>query len=247
MITPEVASGVTLISHAHVNCYLIEDDDGVTLVDAGLPSMWSMVLRALEEHGRRPEDVKALVLTHAHFDHVGFARRAHRSLGVPVFVHADDEWLAAHPYRYEPQENRLLYPVTRPASWPLLGRMALAGALVVRGIREVETMPAGAPLDVPGRPVPLHTPGHTDGHVALHLPERDVVFSGDALVTLDPYTGQVGPQIVAVAATKDADQALASLDVLAETGASTVLPGHGTPWLEGVERAVGLARRVGEH
>ncbi len=53
MLYTNVAKGVHRITHAHVNCYLIEDDTGVTLVDAGLPSMWSMLDKALDHLGRR--------------------------------------------------------------------------------------------------------------------------------------------------------------------------------------------------
>lgn len=247
MTTQEVADRIHLISHAHVNCYLIEDQDGVTLVDAGLPSMWSMVLESLGRLGRRPDEVKALVLTHGHFDHVGFAARAHHEWNVPVLVHPDDAYLAAHPYRYTPQRNRLLYPLTHPRSLPLLGRMAAAGALTVKGVSNAEPLTTGTALPVPGHPTVVHTPGHTDGHCILHLPERDTVISGDALVTLDPYTGRPGPQIVASAATKSTHQALASLDAVAATGATTVLPGHGGPWTQGAEAAVRHALSVGEH
>lgn len=247
MITLEVADGVHLITHAHVNCYLIEDDKGVTLVDAGLPSMWPMVLEALETRNRRPEDVKALILTHGHFDHVGFAARAQQQWDVPVMVHPLDVHLAAHPYRYKPQRNRFLYPFTHPKSLPLLGRMAAAGALTVKGVNEVQQLPTGTVLPVPGQPIAVHTPGHTDGHCILHLPDRDTVLSGDALVTLDPYTGKTGTQIVASAATKDTRLALASLEAVAATGATTLLPGHGDPWTQGADTAVHHARNIGEH
>ena len=83
------------------------------------------------------------------------------------------------------------------------------------------------------------------GHVALHLPERDAVISGDALVTHDPYTDTRGPRIVARAATADSERALASLELLARTGAGTLLPGHGEPWTGGAKGAVQEARRVG--
>ncbi|WP_017602989.1 MBL fold metallo-hydrolase [Nocardiopsis alkaliphila] len=243
----EVVDGVFLLSHAHVNCYLVEDDDGVTLVDGGLPVMWAMVLGVLQGRGRSPRDIKALVLTHGHFDHVGFALRAQREWDVPVLVHPSDQRLAAHPYRYTPQRNRFLYPLTHPRSLPLLARMATAGALSVKGVDTVATLEAGATLSVPGRPTVVHTPGHTDGHCVLHLPDRDTVISGDALVTLDPYTGRQGPQTVASAATKNTRQALASLDAVAATKAGTVLPGHGEPWTQGAEAAVSHAIDIGEH
>ena len=63
-------------------------------------------------------------------------------------------------------------------------------------------------MPVPGRPVVVPSPGHTHGHCALHLPDRDVLISGDALVTLDPYTGRRGPRIIAGAATADSGLAL---------------------------------------
>jgi len=63
----------------------------------------------------------------------------------------------------------------------------------------------------------IPTPGHTLGHCALHLPERDVVIAGDAIVTLNPYTARRGPQILAGAATADSHRALDSLDELAKT------------------------------
>lgn len=247
MIHLDVGDGVHLISRAHVNCYVIEDDEGIALVDAGLPTMWPMLLWLLEDRGRRPEDVKALVLTHGHFDHVGFALRAQQEWGLPVLVHEQDAYLAAHPYRYKPERNRFLYPLTHPRSLPLLAGMAAAGALKVKGISETEQLKPGGALPVPGRPTVVHTPGHTDGHCILQLPDRGIVLSGDALVTLDPYTGKSGPQIVASAATNNTQQSLASLQAIAATEAALVLPGHGAPWKQGGAEAVRQAMQTGAH
>jgi glyoxylase-like metal-dependent hydrolase (beta-lactamase superfamily II) len=72
-----------------------------------------------------------------------------------------------------------------------------------------------------------------------------MVIAGDALVTLNPYTGRRGPQIVAGAATVDSRRALDSLDELAKTEARTVLVGHGDPWTGGAEQAVAAARAAG--
>lgn len=83
--------------------------------------------------------------------------------------------------------------------------------------------------------------------VAFHLPDRDVVFTGDALVTFDPYTGGSGPQIVARAATADSDAALAALPALTATAAAIVLPGHGDAWVHGIRDAVGGALARGAH
>lgn len=248
MFIQNAAPGVHIIQHANVNCYLLEDLEGgtgLTLVDAGLPGVWTELGRAIRELGRRPEDLKALVLTHAHFDHVGVARRLVERLGLPVYGHADERTLAAHPYRYAHENPRALYPLRHPRAVPILTSMLFAGVLAVRGVDLSDELGTSDTVPVPGRPRVVFSPGHTFGHCALHLPERDVLLTGDALVTLDPYTGETGPRIVAGAATADSDLALRSLDALAQTGAGTVLTGHGQPWRDGIEDAVLEARRHG--
>ncbi|GEK23453.1 MBL fold metallo-hydrolase [Cellulomonas xylanilytica] len=247
MITSEVADRVYRLAHAYVSCYLVEDDGRVLLVDAGLPAMWPMLADALREHALGPDDVTGLVLTHAHFDHTGFAARAQDRLRVPVWAHEEDFFIAEHPYRYAHENPRALYPIRHPRAVRILASMTRAGALRVPGVRGMHALRAGDLPDAPGSPVVVPTPGHTAGHCALHLLGRDAVLSGDALVTLDPYTGDTGPQIVAGAATADSTQALASLDALAATGATTVLPGHGEPWTAGVASAVQAARATGAH
>jgi glyoxylase-like metal-dependent hydrolase (beta-lactamase superfamily II) len=188
---------VLRVTQSHVNWYLLEDDDGVTIVDTGLPRHWSLLPKALGRLGRSLAGVRAVVLTHGHYDHVGFAERARCELGVPVYAPRGED-IYRHPLRF---------PVERP-----------------RGVA---------------------TPGHTPGHLALHLPDHDAVITGDALVTLDPYTTLTGPRLVAKAALADGAQNLASLDRIAETGESRLLPGHGEPCHGPAEEAVAIARRNG--
>ncbi|WP_310795556.1 MBL fold metallo-hydrolase [Herbiconiux oxytropis] len=233
------------LEHAHVNCYLLEEGGKLTLIDAGLPDSHRFILAAIHALGHRPEDVEALVLTHAHFDHIGAAKRLHRDIGCPVHVHPDDAYIARHPYRYAHERSRLLYPAMYPRAVPVLAGMAAAGALWVRGISDVVPYEGTGTLDVPGRPVVVETPGHTFGHCALNLPNADAVITGDALVTLDPYTGAEGPRIVAGAATANSEQALSSLGRLDATGARIVLPGHGAPFTGGIHSAVAIARTTG--
>jgi glyoxylase-like metal-dependent hydrolase (beta-lactamase superfamily II) len=239
----DVAEGVHAITHAYTNCYLISDDDGVTLVDACFPSTWRAVTRILQRIGRSWTDVKALLLTHGHFDHVGFARRLATDLSVPVWVHAADRQLAANPYRYRPERNRAVYALFHPRSLPILATMVAAGALTVRGVEADHLFADREELPVPGQPCVIHTPGHTEGQCAFLIPGRSVLLSGDALVTLDPYTGRTGPGLVAPAATANSAQALSSLDQLVDLDAEIVLTGHGEPWSQGAFKAVALARR----
>jgi glyoxylase-like metal-dependent hydrolase (beta-lactamase superfamily II) len=236
------APGIHRIADGFVNWYLVEADDGVLAVDAGVPTSWTSLRHALGAIGRPMSDLRAVVLTHAHFDHTGFARRAQDELGLPVFCAPADLPLAARPLHVKSERSPLLY-LWRPTAMLLLGRAIAAGALRTRGLTGLLPLEPGAVLEtVPGRPRVIPTPGHTLGSVAFHFQDRDAVICGDALVTLDPYTGATGPRLPARASTADVALARASLDAIAATHALIVLPGHGEPWREGAVRAAELAR-----
>lgn len=244
-LTRNVVPNVHQLEHANVNCYLLTDGDDWTLVDAGLPKTWNVLGKALAALGLSMDGLRGVVLTHAHFDHVGFARKLTGESTAPIFVHPEDRYLAAHPYHYLRERSPLRYPLFYPRGIPALTAMALAGALAVKGVETSEELRPGTVLDLPGSPEVLFTPGHTFGHCALHLAARKTVLSGDALVTFDPYKGARGPQVVAGAATADSPQALASLAAIAATGADTILPGHGAAWFGGAAAAVAAALSVG--
>jgi glyoxylase-like metal-dependent hydrolase (beta-lactamase superfamily II) len=240
----DVVPGVHRAQDAFVNWYLIEADDGLTAVDAGLPKSWDTLHDLLRATRRSRDDVQAVVLTHGHYDHVGFAERVRRELNVPVYVHDAEAEQARHPLRFPSERNPVLY-MWRPETLKIMASMVASGALWAPAVESMTPFADGDILDVPGRPRVVASPGHTYGHVSLHLEDRDTILAGDALVTLDPYTGYRGPRIVARAATADSEMAFESLDRLAATGASVVLPGHGEPWRDGVEEAARLARAAG--
>src|SRR5215208_2823177 len=167
---------------------------------------------------------------------------ARAELSIPVWVHQSDVPLTKRPWLYMSERSPFAYLGRKPL--PIVASFVRAGAPRVGPIREVRRFGDEGTLDLPGSPRVLFTPGHTLGHVALHLPERDAVITGDSLVTHDIYTDIRGPRIVARGATADSERALASLDRLAGTGAGTLLPGHGEPWTDGAEQAVKEARRA---
>ena len=244
MLQPNVADGIHRIEDAYTNWYVVEADGRLTIVDAGVPASWRSLHEALRALGRRPDDVEALVLTHGHFDHLGFAERARSELGVPVYVHENDVPLTQHPRQYGHERPRTWYFLTQVQALPMVASFVRHRAWWPKPIREVHRFD-GDPLPVPGSPRVVFTPGHTLGHCALHFPDRDAVIAGDAVVTFNPYRNSTGPQIVSGAATVDSERALRSLDALAATSARTVLTGHGAPWTGGAEAIVEQARRRG--
>ena len=246
MLQMNVADGVHRIEDAHTNWYLIEDDQRLTIVDAGVPRSWASLHAALDELGRKPSQIAALILTHAHFDHLGFAERARAELDVPVYVHENDVPLTRHPRQYGHERARTPYLATQPRALPYVLGFARTRALFPAPVRDV-TRYADGTLPVPGSPQVVYTPGHTLGHCAFHLPDRDVVIAGDAVVTLDPYTGRTGPRIIARAATADSERNLATLEAIAATGAGTVLVGHGGRGPNGARALIDQARaaRIG--
>jgi glyoxylase-like metal-dependent hydrolase (beta-lactamase superfamily II) len=240
------ADGVHRIEHAFTNFYLVEDGAALTLVDAGLPTSWAELVAAVVHLGRRLEQIEAVVLTHAHFDHVGIAEKVRTRLGVPVYVHENDVPLSRHPWRHDHERHRVRYLATQLQALPIVVALARNRAWLAPPVREVRRFgDDGGRLPVPGEPRVVFSPGHTLGHCALHLPDRDVLIAGDAVVMLDPYTARRGPCIVAGAATADSERNLRTLDALAETGARTVLTGHGEPWTDGIDAAVARARAAG--
>jgi glyoxylase-like metal-dependent hydrolase (beta-lactamase superfamily II) len=194
-------------------------------------------------------DVRAVLLTHAHLDHVGLAERIRREAGAAVWVHELDAPALAAPRRpasgARPEGRLSRYLLRRPAALAVPVHLALAGAFRTRAVAAASTLRGGTVLDVPGRPVVIEVPGHTPGSVAFHLRAQGAVLTGDALVTRDSLAGRNGPAIVCAAFTHDTTQALTSLDSLAPLDAGLVLPGHGDPYEDGISQAVRLALRAG--
>jgi glyoxylase-like metal-dependent hydrolase (beta-lactamase superfamily II) len=245
VLHPHVVPGVHRIEDAYTNWYLVVEDGRVTVVDAGVPTSWGSLTESVRRLGLRLDQIEAVVLTHAHFDHIGFGERARTELGVPVWVHENDVLLTKQPRRYGRERALTYYLATQFRALPMVAAFVRARAWWPKPIGAVQRYREGTTIPVPGSPRVVFTPGHTLGHCALHLPDRDALLAGDALVTLNPYRATTGPQIVSRAATADSERALASLDALVETGAGTLLVGHGPPWTQGAEGAVERARAVG--
>jgi glyoxylase-like metal-dependent hydrolase (beta-lactamase superfamily II) len=232
----QLAPGLRRIGSGLVNVYLVEESGSITIVDTGAPAYFGQLAAELAAMGRSLDDVRAVLLTHGHSDHIGFAERIRSERGVPVRVHELDAALARGEV---PNPSKGLGPV-RPL--PILRFLLWSvrhGLLKIPPIKEVTTFGDRATLDVPGAPRVTLLPGHTPGSAALHFASHDALMIGDAIATYSVTTGLKGPQIAPF--TADRRQALASLDRLLGLDAGFVLPGHGQAWTEGVPEAI---RRV---
>ena len=149
MLTQNVADGIHRIEDAYTNWYIVEDEGALTIVDAGVPTSWNSLQEALGALGRRRTDVRALVLTHAHFDHIGFAERARTERGIPVYVHENDVPRARHPLQYSHERPRSLYFATQVQAFPIVASLVRNRAFWPPPVSDVRRFTNGS-LDVPG-------------------------------------------------------------------------------------------------
>jgi glyoxylase-like metal-dependent hydrolase (beta-lactamase superfamily II) len=239
----EVAPGIHRLGNEVVNFYLVEEAGGLTLVDAGVPGFRDQLETFLRGRGRALSDIEAVVLTHGHMDHVGVAEVV-RAAGATVHIHEADAAMARDGVEQKPEGNPLPYLRHRQA-WKLLALFARSGALRRPKVAAVTPFTDGQVLDVPGQPLVVHTPGHSNGHVVFHMADRGVLFAGDALCTWNPLTGRRGPQVMPGAFAVSIAGELQSLDRIEPLEAGVVLPGHGDPWVDGVPSLVSRAREAG--
>ena len=165
-----IVPGVHQVGSSAVNSFIIDGDEGVTLVDTGLPRRHGAIVEALGAIGRSPDDVSAIVVTHSHADHVGGAAALASKSGAAVHAGAADAAAIRgdEPAPPPPVLDRVpfLKPVFRLMPDPL-------------PVGEVTVDPSALPSDLTAIPTPGHTPGHT-----AYLLDRagGVVFVGDAAV-----------------------------------------------------------------
>ncbi len=227
-----------------VRWLVVREGRDLTLVDTGYPGDVAGLEQGLAVIGHSPGDVRAVLLTHAHVDHVGAVNHLHDAYGVPVLMHPAEVPLARGERTEQAGPRDVLVRAWRPRVALWSARIMRAGALRHPHAEHAEAWvadPTG--LDLPGAPVPVPCPGHTSGHTAYLFRDAGVVATGDALVTGHPAARRKGPQRLPDFFSHVPDEARASLDVLADLDADTVVPGHGHVWRGRLADAVAQAQQ----
>jgi len=227
-----------------VNCYLLEDDDGCTLVDCGLYQLdedtahgWDDIEAAFAAAGHSPGDVTRLFVTHAHIDHYGMAGEFVDRTGAELVMHSttpedldayrDPSAMTARLkelYADHGVSPELVEELTQWEDWR---------AFVSRVVEPDPIVDDGDVLDIGGRSWRcVYTPGHSRSHVCLWSESDQVLVSGDHLLPA------VTPHIDFKRGDDDPLGAfLASLERIESLAPALVLPGHGHPFTDGAERA----------
>jgi glyoxylase-like metal-dependent hydrolase (beta-lactamase superfamily II) len=225
----EVAPGVHAVDFGVVWAYLYVETDRVTLIDGGIAGKGGLIPEAVESLGRRPSDLRQIVVTHYHADHFGAAAELVERTGASVLAHALDAPVVRGD---APESLPALSDAERPyyeqaiASTPPAPRCAVD--------RELQD---GDEIDLDGGAQVVHVPGHTAGSIAVYLPKRRLLFSGDAAARTPE--GQLLRGVFNV----DTAQARASFAKLAQLDIEVACFGHGPP----LERDASYAfRRLAE-
>ncbi|MEU1042964.1 MBL fold metallo-hydrolase [Streptomyces sp. NPDC005907] len=241
----QVAAGVHLVHGSDTNWVVLSDGDAVALVDTGYPGDRERVLASLRALGHPPEALTAVLITHAHNDHLGSAEYLSRAFGVPVHLHEAEVPHARREFLHQVSVGQVMRRAWRPGVLPWAVRALRAGGTADVRVTEPRPFPAPGALDLPGRPVPVHTPGHTAGHCVFHLPEAGVVISGDALVSGHPTSRVRGPQLLPAMFDAERGRSLAALHRIEGLAADVLLPGHGPVHHGPVRAAAERARELG--
>jgi glyoxylase-like metal-dependent hydrolase (beta-lactamase superfamily II) len=243
-----VSAALTAITdHVHfaetdlVNWTLVTDDHGVMLIDAGYPGDRDDVLDSLRQLGFGVDDLRAILLTHAHIDHFGTAIWFAKTHGTPVYCHAAEVGHAKREYLEQVSPADLAKHLWQPryVGWTMA--IMRKGALTKEGIPGTQALTADIAAVLPGTPMAIPTPGHTGGHCSYVV--DGVLVAGDALVTGHPLLTGSGPQLLPGLFNHDQDGCVRSLGALGLLDTDVLLPGHGPVWRGAIRDAAAAAAR----
>ena len=213
-----------------VNVHLVELDEGFMLIDSGVATeaCFQVLEAGLAERGVKWSDVRTLLLTHYHPDHIGLSWKTLKRTGARLVMHRAD---AAYLEELARVNGVPCYSETmRMAGVPGDLAAEIEGALrgnrpAVRTQHPDHLLEGGETLAVRGGTLEvIWTPGHTPGHVCLYSPEYRTLISGDHVLE------KITPNIAWHPDQDMLAKFLASLELLLPYDIGVVIPSHGTPF-----------------
>ena len=215
MAVKRVIERVHVVPMGMANSFLIEGNDGLTLIDAGYPAKEAAVFGAIRELGRSPDQLKHLIFTHGHPDHIGSAAAIVRETGATTYMHPLDIPMAESGGPFRPMRGA-----------PGLLRQVMC-KLFFHPDERMEPVAIDQPL-TPGEILPIaggfeiiHTPGHCAGQVALLWRPGRMLFAGDVCTNLMGLGDPVGFE--------NLEEGRASQRKLASLSFDAAGFGHGAP------------------
>jgi len=229
----EVISNVYMIEGLRVvNVFVIVEDAGLTLIDAGTSGTVDTIIAQIEAAGHAISDIKRIIITHAHSDHIGGLAELIKRSGAQAIAHQDE---------VGDIEQTSVAPPT--ALWIRVLGWLMARFNKLMPAKVAVTVQDGEMIDVLGGLRVIHTPGHTPGCIVLYQPEQQLLFCGDVLFNGNLFTGRGGIRLPPKPVSTDAVQAEASARDLMNLPLETILFGHGTPIIGGAGKQ--LRRALG--
>jgi len=255
---------VQLPGLGHVNCYMLQDGDGVALVDPGLPGddAWQALLRRLTLADYKLSDVHTVVVTHSHYDHYGAAERLREETGARIVGHTDLFNRMAPPDidddaefidvdgevkvgrgetglgRVTPWGTWSEPPAEVVAHWRSLG--IVDGSEFPQAPKPDFALSDSQTVTLAGRPwVAVHTPGHTADHLCLYDAEHGLMLTGDhVLPTITPHISGFASDDAPLTRFMDSLQRMHDY-----SDVKLALPAHGDPF----EDLTGRADHICDH
>lgn len=219
----EVAPGIYSLGQkqgGRVHAFLLDDGQGVTVVDSLFDADAHLILDELARIGRTPADVKHLIMTHAHRSHLGGLARLRELTGAPIYAHEWEADIIAAERVAQPVSSRPWNPVR---TWPLQIALNL-------NISKHPPVKVDHFIHDGDRIGPLHvvfSPGHSPGHLAFYWPERRLLIAGDAVCTWPTFMLGWRGFMLNVKQHKESVRRLADLD------SEILCAGHGEPLAAG--------------